>query len=398
MWRSPVLAPVLAVGAAVIALIHVVWIVEMLPSRAFAPDFDHYYITSRLLWEGQNPYRTPATAGTEKPVFLRPEVATSTPVSLWLWVPMAMLAQRPAFWLRVAIEAVSLVAVLWLTRHLLKGQLSERGWWFLCAGFVSSSPVLWHFAFSPENLTLTAALLAAYAWHKAGKEDRACWLVLLAGLVKMYPLAFLPWFIWRSKRPMWKRLRTAAALALGAGAIVLVTGPGLWADFYEVAPPIIRWWAVGHTFNFTLSSFVINLAQALRSGTASVEPGRGLWMTGSSIGLAAVAAAYLFCVTTDGDEDLQFSLLCAATLTVYGCAYYFVQLIFPVGLAAARLAASSSWRRLLVFSALLIATNSEGPWDKSFWGGSPLLMILLNYLPLYGLIGFCFFLVRERNP
>jgi len=97
---------------------------------------------------------------------------------------------------------------------------------------------------------------------------------------------------------------------------------------------------------------------------------------------------------------MQFSVLCLAMVAggLTAWAYYFVLLIYPVGLAAARLSQSPSLRRAFVFAALLIAMNSQGPWDKSFWGGTPILMVLLNYLPLYGLVGFGFFLARERWP
>ncbi len=398
VWRSPVLD----VAAGVIALVHVVWIAQLLPTRAFTYDFNHYYVSSRLLLEGRNPYRTPLAAESEKYGFVHAEsitVATNPPLLLWLLTPLVMLPPRPAFWAWVAVQVVSLAAILWLTRRLLKGRLSQRGWRFLCAGVLASAPVFWHFAFAHVEMTLTAALLAAYAWHKDGHHARAGAVVLLVGMAKIYPLALLPWFVWRSGVSGWHRLRNTAVLLAGAGAIFLVTGPAMWTDFFRIAVPIIRWWSVGHAFNFTLPSFVINLGQVLQSGSASLEPNPLWWIAGASVGLAAVLAAYAFCIRVKEDEDLQFSMLCAATLAggLTAWAYYFVLLIFPVGWAVARLAASPSWRRTLVFSALLLAMNSDGPWDKSVWGGSSIGMILLNYVPLYGLCGFCFFLASEAK-
>jgi len=387
-------------AVALIALIYVVRIAEMLPSRTFSYDFNHYYVTSRLLLDGQNPYRTPLASESEKYGFEHTKmipVATSTPLSLWLLTPLAMLLPRPAFWIWVGMEAISLGAIFWLTKRLLQGQLTPRGWRFLCAGFLCSSPLLLHFMYSPEDLMLGAVFLAAYAWHKNGHDNRACWAVMLAGLVKVYPLIILPWFVWRSKGPAWKRLRNAAVLLLGAGAITLVTGLSMWMDWVHIAIPIIRWWSVGHTFNFTLPSFIINLGQVLQSGTASVQPSGWWWAAGGGVALFAILAVYAYCTRIKGDEDLQFALVCVGMLLVYARAYYYVHLIFPVGLAAARLSASISWRRTLLFAALLIAMDSQGPWDKSFWGGSPLVMTLLNYVPLYGLSGFCFFLARERR-
>lgn len=398
VWRSPVLD----VAAALIALVHVVWIAVLLPTRTFSYDFNHYYVASRVLLEGDNPYRTPLAAESEKYGFAHSPsiaVATNPPLLLWLLTPLVMLPPRPAFWVWVAVQAGSLAAILWLTRHLLNGQLTQRGWRFLCAGALASAPVFWHFAFAHVEMTLAAALLAAFAWHKDGKHVRACAVVLVVGMTKIYPLALLPWFVWRSTNSARKRLRNTAALLAAAAAILLVTGPALWADFFRIAVPIIGWWSVGHQFNFTLSSFVINFGQALHSGSASIEPSP-LWrMAGRSVGFATILAAYAFCARAKDDEDSQFSMLCAATLVggLTAWAYYFVLLIFPVGLVAARLAASPSWRRTFVFAALLLAMNAQGPWDKSVWGGSSVGIILLNYLPLYGLCGFCLFLAREAK-
>jgi hypothetical protein len=394
---------VLDVAAGLIALVHVICIAVVLPSRTFTYDFNHSYVSSRLLREGHNPYRTSLAIESEKYGFVHTEMiptATNPPSLLWLFAPLTMVPPRAAFWVWVGVEAVSLAIILWLTRHLLRGRFTRRAWRFFCAGVLASAPVYWHFVFSHVEMTLGAVLLAAYAWHKDGRHDRACWAVMLTGMTKIYPLMLLPWFVWRSKCPAWKRWRNTAGLLLGALAIILVTGRTLWADFFQIAIPTIRWWSVGHAFNFTLPSFVINLGQVLRSGSAQLKPGRLWWGAGTAIGLGAVLAAYAFCVTAEEDEDMQFSVLCLAMIAggLTAWAYYFVLLIYPVGLAAARLSQSPSLRRVFVFAALLIAMNSQGPWDKSFWGGTPILMVLLNYLPLYGLVGFGFFLARERRP
>ena len=96
MWRSSVLD----VGVVLIALVHVVWIALLLPSRTFTHDFNHSYISSRLLLEGHNPYRTPLASESEKYGFVHTEtipVATNPPLLLWLFAPLTMLPPRPAF-------------------------------------------------------------------------------------------------------------------------------------------------------------------------------------------------------------------------------------------------------------------------------------------------------------
>ncbi|HXI83503.1 MAG TPA: glycosyltransferase family 87 protein [Verrucomicrobiae bacterium] len=398
-WNRILRSPVFDAAVLLIAVLHVAWIAQMLPMRIFSFDFNNYYMPSRMIQEGRDPYRTPLAEESRKYGFEYSEripVGTNPPLLLWVFAPLTLLPPRPAFWVWVAVESGSLVVILWLTKRLLNGRLTQRAWLFFFAAALSSAPVYWNFAFAHVEMTIAALLLAAYAWHKNGKHALACATILLVGMIKIYPLVLLPWFVWRSGFPVRKRLLYVVALLAGIAAIVLVTGVARWQGFFARAMPCIKSWSVGQTFTFTLPSFVINVGQVLQRGTATAEPGRLWWDIGVSIGLATILASYAFCAVGKKDEDVQFSVLCGAMLagglTAWG--YYFVILIFPVGLATARMVESPSWRRALVFAVLLMAMNSQGPWNGFFFGWSPIGRILLNYVPLYGLLGFCFFLAK----
>src|ERR1051325_10460978 len=199
-WNRVLRSPVLDAVAVLFAVVQVTLIAQMLPLRMFSYDFNNYYVSSRLLLEGQNPYRTPLAARAKVYGFEHSEmiaVATNPPLLLWLFAPLTILSPRTAFWVWVAVETASLAIILWLTKRLLKDRLTPRGWRFVYAGSLASAPVLWHFAYGPIELLIAAVLLAAHKWNKDGKYIGACVAVLLAGMMKIYPLMLLPWFIWR---------------------------------------------------------------------------------------------------------------------------------------------------------------------------------------------------------
>ena len=98
-WNRMLRSPVLDVAAVLIAVLHVVRIGQMLPTRVFTYDFNHYYISSRMIREGRNPYRTPLAEESERYGFEHSEqtpIAHNPPLLLWLFAPLTMWAPRPA--------------------------------------------------------------------------------------------------------------------------------------------------------------------------------------------------------------------------------------------------------------------------------------------------------------
>ncbi len=357
----------------------VVQIAQAVSTRGFEYDFNHYYVSSRLLATGHNPYRTPLAPLSRELGFTVPEgikTATNPPLLLWLLVPLSVLPPRAAFGLWVVVELVSLGAIVWMTLDLLEERLTRRGRWLVAGLAVAVQPVFWNFYFSHVELLIAAALLAAYRWHVRGKHTAACVTVLGTGLLKLYPLALLPWFIWRGR----ERMRTIGLMAGLGVVLLLLAGPGLWKDFWKEGADVVRQTSIGRTFNFSLPAFVANLGPVITPSS--------LWLRlGIALGLVLLGATYAVCIMGDRDDEREFCLLCTATiaggLTAWG--YYFVLLIFPCAALAARLRARPHLRRIGWFVVACLLLNAMDTRRELARAGSPVMNVLANELPLYGL-------------
>jgi hypothetical protein len=399
-WRRLAKNRLLDVAALWIAALCVIKIAAMLPNQMREHDFAHFYVWGRVVLEGGNPYTTPlAMRYTQYGFVFQEESPTATypPTFLRLFAPLTRLPAPHAFAVWVFVQAASLAVILWLTRRLLAPSLSARGWRFVCAGAVASSAVYYHFAASQIQLPLAALVLAAYAWTRAGRHAAACLAVTAAGLVKLFPFVLLPWFVWRSSENIRGRLGQASLAAGVSVAVVIVSGIGWWQDFFRSAAPVVKYWAMHHLFNYTIASFVLHIGYASH-GFATEFPGMNVWWrVGLGTGVVVIAMAYLLCLRSTADCEAQFCLLCVALLA--GCGKtlenYFVFLIFPVAAAAVRVAAKPSGGKIIWFALLLIALNDLNTADAPFLDEHLYLKVLLNYVPLYGLISLAIFFANE---
>jgi hypothetical protein len=171
-------------GAAVLIPLFLYKWAVFLPGRWSGFDFSHFYVSGWMLLKGQNPYTTPVEAlsramGFEYLTYL--PVATYPPAFLWMFAALAALPPRAAFAIWVALELISLAAVLWLTCWLLRERLSSRGRLFVGALTVVSQCVMYHLLFSQAQLSLAALVLAGYAAQRAGRHGWACVAISVAG-------------------------------------------------------------------------------------------------------------------------------------------------------------------------------------------------------------------------
>jgi hypothetical protein len=390
----------LDVGAAVlIPLFLYKWAVS-LPSRWSGFDFSHFYVSGWVLLKGQNPYTTSLEAlshamGFEYLTYL--PVASYPPAFLWMFAALAALPPRTAFAVWVALELISLVAVLWLTFRLLGERLSSRGRLFVVALTIASQCVMYHLLFSQAQLLLAALVLAGYAAQRAGRQGWACVAVSVAGLLKLYPFFLLPWFVWSGDggaRGRWRRLIGVTVFVLAA---VALTGCGLWRDFLRYGLPLALADEAGRTFHFSLPALVINLGYLHYNLHPPEEARRWWWAAGTLVSIGVLAAGYAVCVVSRRDPEAQFCLLCTVMLigTVAVQGHYFVFLIFPLTVMAVRIAAKPSVARVIGLILLVLAFNCLHPPSSASFGGHRFLYLLVSDLPLYGLFALAGFFGLE---
>jgi hypothetical protein len=390
----------LDLGAMTIGLFSVVNISLMLPSRAWTFDFNHFYVSSRLLLLGQNPYTTGLEAMSREMGFdFSREFPTAhyPPSFLRFLEPLASLPPRAAFAVWVVGEVLSLGLLLWITGLLLKDRLSVRGRMFVYTAAIAAPPVYWQFYYSQTQLLLAAAGLGAYMLHRRGRYISACLVVTAAGMLKLYPIVLLPWFVWRHAGSLRERMGRALVALLFGAIVVFATGPGLWVDFFQRGMPVAAKNEIGRYFHYAAPALVTNLGFAWSRFNPTESAARLWWAAGTIVGLVVIAGAYLICLRHEGDEEMEFCLVCAAMLagTVVVQGHYFVWLIFPMAAAAARIAANPTGGRIIWFGLVLVAANTLSTVATEFLDRHLFLMVLLNYIPLYGVLALAIFFANE---
>ena len=399
----------LDLGALALALIITLKITLVLPQRSVQNDFAHYYISSRLYVEGRNPYATPMQPLYEHYGFhLHPNLTkgSNPPLLLLFFAPFTLLPPALAFSFWVIVQVASLVVILNLTRQLLGDRISLRGFRFLCMAVLGSGAVYTHFFYSQVQLQLAAMTLAAFAWLRSGKSIAACSAAMLAALVKLYPLALVPWFVWHGGKDVRSRLKLAA-LCLGlAGVVVAATGLETWQEFLQGTPELFRWWIINRSFNYTVPSFVINLFSSIHGFAPAPELAQWIYKIAMGCGLAILATAYVMCWRTCHEKyreyrEKEFGLLCIAMLasSLIAWGHYLVFLIFPFAVAVVQVRAKPSSWRVFGLVAVWLFFNCVVAMESPFLNEHLVLKVIVNYLPLYGILGLgIFFGKKLRQP
>lgn len=390
----------LDIGMLAIGLASVVNIAWILPSRVWGFDFNHFYVSSRLLLQGHNPYTTGLEGMSREMGFeFSKEFPTAhyPPSFLWFLAPLASLPPRAAFAVWVTSEVLCLGLLLWFTRRLLGNRLSLRGQMFVCAAAVAAPPVYWHLYYSQMQLLLAATALGAYVLHKRGRDTSACLAVTAAGLLKFYPFVLLPWFIWRGAGGMRQRIGRALVVLTFAVVVVSITGPGLWRDFFRRGLPVAAKNEVGRNFHYAVPALVTNLGLASSRFNPSESAARLWWGMGTIAGLGVIAWAYLICLRRKGDEEMEFCLVCTAMLAgiVIVQGHYFVWLIFPMAAAAARIVANPSRNRIIWFGLVLATVNTLSATSTTLLDNHLFAKVFLNCIPLYGVLALAVFFAIE---
>ncbi|HUJ70809.1 MAG TPA: glycosyltransferase 87 family protein, partial [Verrucomicrobiae bacterium] len=255
-------------------------------------------------------------------------------------------------------------------------------------GVISSQAVCYHFWFGQAQLLLAALVLGGFACAKRGYGATACALVIAAGVVKLFPLVLVPWFVWRGGeggRGLWRRV--GAAVATGF-FLTAATGWKLWNEFFRVATSIVNDFAPRRTFNFTVPSLVMNVYAVMVGKGASVVGLHEWWTVAEATGLVVIAAGYWLVWTRGDDREAEFCLLCVAMLAgspvTWG--HYFVFLIFPLAVTVARLRGKWTAARIAGFGSLLVALNVLDLAGRTWVKQSLVLLMVSNYIPLAGAI------------
>lgn len=395
-WRRWLLQA-LALGLALFGVRHVS---RVLPSRADGNDFAHYYISSRLFLAGADIYSAPLQPEYERWGFRYTHpipTATNPPLLVAIFAPFARLPPAAAFWGWVTVEILSLGCVLALIWRLLADRLSVTLRLLVCAAVIASAPVYWHFFFSQCQMLIAAILLAAYWCLRKGWPVSACVAVTTTVWLKLFPVVLVPWFLWRSSREWIVRWKCMSAVLVWGLVLVASTGLENWRQFWLYGMKTVEAWVAWQRhFNFTVPSFVKNLAWLFHGFDPQWNQLYTWAHVGAIIGAALIVFTYAICWRSGRDDvpvdlETEFCLMSVAMLAGISEAWghYFVLLIFPSAVAVARVARRPTPARIITLGIALVMLNLMFSWQ------SPWLEFVVSYIPLYGLLLLGAFFVAE---
>ena len=372
----------------------------LIPACAQRNDFAHYYVSSRALLDGENPYTVSladryAALGMEFDE--RIPNATNPPALLWLVAPLAALPPGPAcaVWHLVQFASLALTFFLvWrLTRNVVPAGLLAAG----AAAVVFSNPLYWHVYHSQVQLLLGAMLVAAFWWHQQRKHNLACATIVAAGALKLFPLALLPWFLFSTGERWPVRFIRAGTMTILAAVLFAVTGPRLWFEFAHHGLEVVTSNAVNRTFNFGLPSLLGNLTYAAYDFAPPESAVQWSRRAGIIAGLALIAAGYVVCLFGKQDRQRQFALLCCVMLaggaTMWG--HYLVMLVFPAVVVLRCVLHSKTLLPKAIVAAALLIIWMAGTGTAPQLADYPLLNVSLHYLPLGAVLALAAVIGRE---
>ena len=383
----------------ILATVGIIRIAIILPSRSNQNDFAHYYISSKLLLQGENPYINYLAPQYEAYGFVfeeRIHHASNPPTLIWLFSPLARLTPGRAFLCWAIIQVISLIAILVFLRKLLNNRISNEAWWVICALIIIYSPVYYNFYYSQVQLLLLTFVLGAYLLQKSGRHHFSLFTITMTGMIKLFPLVLVPWFIWRADKKIWRRGLYALEALLICCVIFFLTGPKLWVDFLQYGTKVINENIVNWSFNYSLPSFIINTAYASHDFHVSKDLGT-LWMAiSTATGLAIIILSYVITFLNRSDLDIEFSILLismiAGSITAWG--HYLVFLIFPLTIWFVEISHKGDNGRNFFYGIILFSMIQVGVGNLLYFN-SILFNSLINYIPLYAMLILLTLLIRE---
>ena len=230
MFGRPRVALTLGLGA----LIYFLVFVASMQVRWRSLDFSAYYVWSRLLRSGINPYITngePFARAWGMSILDRTNpaalLANYPPTFLLLFEPLTWLSPQSAHWIWTILNVIFLALVL----VMLDSDPAVTNWTRL--SFISLAllylPISLHFYWDQAQLLILLLLLAGLRSIQIGRDFAGGALIALACLLKLYPIVMLGYlFFWRRWRVM---AYVAITLAFGALITVMLVGRDISVTF-----------------------------------------------------------------------------------------------------------------------------------------------------------------------
>ncbi|HYA73993.1 MAG TPA: glycosyltransferase family 87 protein, partial [Roseiarcus sp.] len=138
------------------------------------------------------------------------------PLAALLMAPLSLFGRSFSILCIVLVNLASWWAAIALCDRL-SGEKGPKAWWVVALPSALSMPLIFDtFNLGQPNLMLLALMLAGLALLQSERQWSAGALFALATALKAFPVAVLPYLLWR------RRWRAAAAMTIGLGVFLLI--------------------------------------------------------------------------------------------------------------------------------------------------------------------------------
>jgi small neutral amino acid transporter SnatA (MarC family) len=399
---------ILIAGCITLAAIFTLKILLALPKSSKDHDFANYYCSSRIYIDYENPYIIPLQTFYEYYEFnvsfehFELNRVTNPPLLLLLFAPLAMLPPFYAFAIWFFIEIASLVVMLSIIKQLVKDRISKIGFLIIYTLSIASGPVYNNFMVSQVQLSLAALTLAGYAFLKSGKSIASCIIITLAGLIKLYPVSLIPWFIWHNGKSHKERLKLTIICIVFTVMMFWISGFDTWIDFFQHTRDAFRIWIENRSANYSIPSFMINSIFSLFHFSPPQQISNITWFFAIFSALTIPFVVYLFLwnnrqLNESNVREKEFALLCVTMLATSLITWqsYFVFLILPFVITFLQVKETSNKTRFLGMILIWVSLNNLTNFVSNIIDKEIFLKVLINYIPLYGLIALGIFILKD---
>ncbi len=366
------------------AILHALLIFGQVRGRVTHWDFSHYYLSALAMRAGLNPYTTDLRSLGRALGIEGIDHATYPPAFLLCFEPLTLMTPQAAYWTWFGINVAALALALALLFREIPS-LRMRQIMALIPLAILYPPLGTHF-FYAQTQVLILLLFVLMMWAMGRGYDRTAGLFLaLAGLIKIFPLLMVGYFVTRRR---WRAVAyTAAGVVAGALVTIATIGVPRSLGFMNGVHSITSNEFIARPANIALGSFVSRLFW-YASGTMGGGQGALLGWVRPVVALAAqllllgLTARATWAATAARDADWRaFSLWVVATILLAPTAWihYAVLLLIPFGVVAAAGWASHAraravWLTLASYALLALAMGIEPRLEK----GAPLAAVLVD--------------------
>lgn len=196
-------------------------------------DFPWYYLTAQKLWQGQDFYQGLREAARSLGIadyFI--DYAVSPPTFALVVAPLALFPYPVAWGIWQFLSLVALGWTLTLIAREVRPSFPLPLWIIWGCLVLLFPPLSFHLLYAHTELFILLLLTGAWVFLRRGREVPAGLLLVLAGILRLYPLFFLLLLL---QRRAWRAL--IAALVGGLGLVLLAglaAGPASYLRYLEV--------------------------------------------------------------------------------------------------------------------------------------------------------------------